>query len=88
MSIHDFKDQKYSMSNDANDTSTDENDKRKRLPLTNEQTDKLKSQFIKNPYPSSFELDLIAVELNLDPKKVATWFTHQRQIYKIQNKRK
>jgi len=68
----------------------DENNKKKRtrICLTNEQTSKLKISFIKNPYPSAHELDVIGVEVDLEAKKVAAWFAHQRQVYKIQNKRK
>lgn len=64
------------------------NKKRTRICLSNDQTNKLKVSFIKNPYPSASEIDEIGVEADLEPKKVAAWFAHQRQVYKIQNKRK
>ena len=54
-------------------------DKKKRTILTRHQTDTLKSYFIKDPYPNSDDIDMIASELDLDSKKVANWFTHQRQ---------
>lgn len=69
------------------DESENGDSKRRRNFLSNDQTDKLKTSFIKNPYPAPFEIDIIAIEAGLNSKKVATWFAHQRQLYKIQNKR-
>ena len=68
----------------------DENNetKRSRICLTNEQTNKLKIHFIRNPYPTAHELDEISVDVDLERSKVTAWFAHQRQVYKIQNKRK
>ena len=64
---------------DPNNKST----KRQRIVLTKYQQDRLKQLFNINAYPSSDDIDLLAIELNLNPKKISTWFTHQRQINKL-----
>jgi hypothetical protein len=53
--------------------------KKKRQLLTHTQTEKLKSCFYKEPYPSSEVIALISKEVGIDAKKVANWFVYQRQ---------
>ena len=53
--------------------------KKKRQLLTHTQTEKLKTCFCKEPYPSSEVIALISKEIGVDAKKVANWFVYQRQ---------
>ena len=57
-------------------------EKKARIFLTKQQTDRLKSHFIMNPYPSSDEIEALSIEQNLSSKRIANWFTNQRQINK------
>ena len=76
---------KYSLYN-ANVSQMMDMDKKKRQILTQNQTDRLKIFFCKDPYPNSEKIDLIARELDIDAKKVANWFSHQRQQNRLFNK--
>ena len=55
------------------------NSVKKRQILNQNQTERLKMFFCLDPYPSADKMDLIANELDIDAKKVANWFSHQRQ---------
>ena len=41
--------------------------------LTKYQQDRLKELFRMNSYPSSDDIDLLSIELNLSQKKITTW---------------
>lgn len=62
---------------------------KKRVKLRQSQTESLRNSFEQNPYPSTLDIAHLAFELSLSPKKVHTWFIHQRQINKptLLNKR-
>ncbi|KAH7082257.1 hypothetical protein FB567DRAFT_530900 [Paraphoma chrysanthemicola] len=47
-----------------------------RIPLEARQI--LEDEFVANPYPCSWELDIIAHQANLDVKKVRNWFNNTR----------
>jgi hypothetical protein len=47
-----------------------------RIPLEAKQI--LEDEFIANPYPCSWEMDIIAHQANLDVKKVRNWFNNTR----------
>lgn len=47
-----------------------------RIPLEARQI--LEDEFIANPYPCSWEMDIIAHQANLDVKKVRNWFNNTR----------
>ncbi|KAL5116905.1 homeodomain mating type protein alpha2 [Pleosporales sp. CAS-2024a] len=47
-----------------------------RIPLEARQI--LEDEFVANPYPCSWELDIIAHQANLDIKKVRNWFNNTR----------
>jgi hypothetical protein len=47
-----------------------------RIPLEARQI--LEDEFVANPYPCSWEMDIIAHQANLDVKKVRNWFNNTR----------
>jgi hypothetical protein len=47
-----------------------------RIPLVTKQI--LEDEFVTNPYPCSWEMDIIAHQANLDVKKVRNWFNNTR----------
>ena len=57
-------------------------EKRRRVVFSPDQTEILRRYFIKNPYPTQSEFDILASRLGLEARKVYTWFTNQRQINK------
>jgi hypothetical protein len=48
----------------------------RRIPLKVKQV--LEDEFSTNPYPCSWEIDIIAHQVNLDTKQVRTWFNNAR----------
>lgn len=53
-----------------------------RLPLEARQI--LEDEFAANPYPCSWEMDIIAHQANLDVKKVRNWFNNTRARKKVE----
>lgn len=71
---------KYSFSSAIQ--SSIQKERQKRIKLRSSQVENLKKFYDQNQYPSSNDINTLAIQLNLPPKKVSTWFIHQRQISK------
>lgn len=55
-----------------------------RIPLESKQI--LEDEFAANPYPCSWEMDIIAHQANLEVKKVKNWFNNTRARKKVEGK--
>lgn len=72
----------YPSSSSITTSPTSNDEKRSRVFLNKTQSERLKTYFAMNPYPSSDEIETLSIELDLSAKRVANWFGNQRQIIK------